>query len=414
MVIRHRCDLRLCAGLLALLIVNLPFSLMLQAQEEIDPTVQAIMNDIILTATADAQQGGLVATAQSMLTETAAAPDALGPAIDNSSLGVSPFRISNRINRNEVFRVAMSPDGNLVVGGTDSYDPNTEGSDFLAIWDANTGAVLQTFDVSRLPGEELSIHRNIVVWDLGFSPDGRLLAVALERQGSTDSFGDRSKILLWDVVNQNFSRVLNGTGNTNISDMAFSPDGTLLAVAQTDGSIRLWIVESATELALLSGHEARVRSILFSLDGRFLYSGSTDETIRVWDMTSGFEVAHLDAGEEIYDIAYFAPTGEIAFAGGSNRRGYIGLWNGQNGQAATRMVETENSREATVVRFSPDYSIAYFETRDLAAIDVATGEELFFISSGGDIHDVDISADGTKIAIGSDDGTVSVWSLVRQ
>lgn len=411
MSIRNRYFLLLGAGLFTLLIAYLSLGLFVQAQEEPDPTVQAIMNDIILTVTADAQQGGLVATAQAMLTATASAPEAPSAAIDNSTLAVSPFRISNRINSNAITRIAISPDGSIVVGGTDSYDPDTEGSDFLAIWDANSGELLHSFDSSRLP-TDMNLHGDITVWDLLFSPDGSLLAIALMGGGSPDEFGDRSKILIWDVTSQTFIRVFHGTGTAAIADMAFSPDGTLLASAQTDGSIRLWVAESAIELAILSGHAERVRAVEFSPDGRYLYSSSDDRTIRVWDMTSGLEVAQLDAGEAVLDIAVYNPTGEIAYIGGSNRSSYIGMWNGQTGQEATRIVEVDSSIEGSVIRFSPDYSIAYLETGDLSAIDMATGEELFFIASDGNIRDVSLSLDGMKVAVASG-VIVSVWSLVQ-
>ena len=78
-------------------------------------------------------------------------------------------------------------------------------------------------------------------------------------------------------------------GKGRINDIAYSPDGTRLAVA---GSIGIWLYDTAThqEIALLTGHTRSVGSVSFSPDGRTLASGSRDATIRLWDGVTG---AHL-------------------------------------------------------------------------------------------------------------------------
>ena len=69
-------------------------------------------------------------------------------------------------------------------------------------------------------------------------------------------------------------------------DIAYSPDGTRLAVAS---SIGIWLYDTAThqEVALLTGHTDDVISVAFSPDGSALASGSWDETVRLWDAVTG-------------------------------------------------------------------------------------------------------------------------------
>ena len=72
-------------------------------------------------------------------------------------------------------------------------------------------------------------------------------------------------------------------------NIAYSPDGTRLAVAS---SIGIWLYDTGTyqEVALLTGHTNRVYSVAFSPDGNTLASGggSQDMTsLRLWDVTTG-------------------------------------------------------------------------------------------------------------------------------
>jgi WD40 repeat protein len=78
-------------------------------------------------------------------------------------------------------------------------------------------------------------------------------------------------------------RVFEGSrSNTFFNSPAFSPDGSLIATGENDGSVRLWDRDSGKVLRRYMGHEATVHSVAFSDDGRKLASGSADGTARVW------------------------------------------------------------------------------------------------------------------------------------
>jgi WD40 repeat protein len=69
--------------------------------------------------------------------------------------------------------------------------------------------------------------------------------------------------------------------------VAWSPDGTRLAGAGVDGTVRIWDAASGRLLQTHSGHSGTVVSVAWSPDGTRLASGGWDRTVRIWDATSG-------------------------------------------------------------------------------------------------------------------------------
>lgn len=68
-----------------------------------------------------------------------------------------------------------------------------------------------------------------------------------------------------------------------VLQVQFSPNGTLVASAGADNSVRIWEVESG-EHRVLYGHRAPVFDVAFSADGSQLASGSGDSTVRLWSV----------------------------------------------------------------------------------------------------------------------------------
>ena len=70
----------------------------------------------------------------------------------------------------------------------------------------------------------------------------------------------------------------------NTGNIAYSPDGTRLAVVS---SIGIWLYDAVTyqEVALLTGHTGGVTSVAYSSDGNTLASGSSDGTVLLWAVT---------------------------------------------------------------------------------------------------------------------------------
>jgi WD40 repeat protein len=67
-----------------------------------------------------------------------------------------------------------------------------------------------------------------------------------------------------------------------VSEVAFSPDGELLATASDDGTARLCDMATGTSIRTLTGHSGYVFTVAFSPGGIVLATASEDKTVRLW------------------------------------------------------------------------------------------------------------------------------------
>ena len=115
--------------------------------------------------------------------------------------------------------------------------------------------------------------------DVAFSPDGKLLASAYA--DGTIRLGD-------PATGQLHGPVLRSTdSHTSANAVAFSPDGKLLASAYADGTVHLWNPATGQPAGppLQIGPDS-VNAVAFSPDGKLLASAYAD-AVRIWARAAG-------------------------------------------------------------------------------------------------------------------------------
>ena len=77
--------------------------------------------------------------------------------------------------------------------------------------------------------------------------------------------------------------------------VAVAPDGSWLATAGEDGSVRIWDPATGELRAVLTGHTGWVRALAVAPDGSWLATAGEDGSVRIWDPATGQERAALTA-----------------------------------------------------------------------------------------------------------------------
>jgi len=225
---------------------------------------------------------------------------------------------------------------------------------------------------------------------VAYSPDGTILAVA-------SAIG----IYLYDA--QTLDELDLIETDSEVLSVAFSPDGAILASGETDGAVRLRELDG-TLIDVWEGHESYVSGVVFSPDGTQLASVSFDTTARLWEVNTGELLATIATGDDIYTInsVAFSPDGNTLALGVMNysAQGSVQLWNvSRDSSTVNRMRTLEGLREQVrSIDFSSDGTILFAASVGAVSVwKVDTGEKLSEVPG----RIADLSSDGETLAVGT-------------
>jgi WD40 repeat protein len=299
------------------------------------------------------------------------------------------YSTTNRYGKIE--SLAFSPDGTRLgsgVSGGSNYIQNAATGTALASSASYTGFPLVS--------EDINAHS---------------LGVAFSSGGLFASGSEDGTLRVW---NSAYAQVwsTNTAQASNITSVAFSPDGTLLASASEDGTIMIWATNTWSCVQTLTGHTGGVTAVTFSPNGNLLASGGEDQTVRFWNAGSGTCLLTCTGHTDVVTSVAFSPDGSRLVSGSQDNT--IRIWSTASGSLLQTCGAHTDFIKAVAV--SPDGTICADASNDHTIQVRRMLDGLLLQTLPGNTGGVSAIAFGTNSSVlatggGPLDPTIKLWRI---
>ncbi len=237
--------------------------------------------------------------------------------------------------------------------------------------------------------------------------------IALDRKAEMLAVGDGSgQVILHSLTHGETIGTFTPAGES-VHDMAFSPDGTMLAVASGTDRLDLWRLDDGDRLdtPVTGSSESGVVSVAFQPDGALLALGHATGTVRLIESASllpvGLEVT--DHHDQLARLGYAADGSLLAAAGGSS----VTVWDAS--KLTTRLAQNTRLAPIRCVALSSDgawlaygYGGGKVVLRELGS---ERRETSLDAQNGSYVSSVAFSPDATLLAAAGGAGSVMIWRV---
>ena len=293
--------------------------------------------------------------------------------------------------------LCLSPDMKRILSAGKDYS--------IKLWDFKTKKCLHPFNL----GYPKSIKT------VCFSPDGNM---ALFGGGNT------FEMELWDLDDPEKEKIIRkyGEHSNDINEVCFSSDGKKALSGSSDGTIKLWNVDSGECEYTLEGHMSGVTSVCFSADDTKIISGGgncsvkmwgkkecVDSSVKVWDIKEIECVRSFKKHTKSIESVRFSPNALTILSGSCD--GTMKLYD----VSQRKVIHSFEGHSGPIysVCFNRDGSRAFSGSKDgtMKIWNTRTGACIRTFEAGGAVHSVCFSSKG--VLTGDSNGKIKLWRLPK-
>ena len=213
----------------------------------------------------------------------------------------SPDKPLTKFEQSGAARPTFSPDGTTIaIRPTGMVNLRAKIDGEVALMSASTGEVLKVLTGIRYNGIEITTKEGGITIFKGISAahPGDMSDIAFSPDGSTIAAAGNGDFIVWSASTGELLKEITGYTVEPKGNFAFSPDGTTLAFAK-DGVVELWSVATGKLLGKFIGVPTEVQRISFTPDG--------EKIVAVQSSASGSRFCLLDI-EKSFALMRMRPT----------------------------------------------------------------------------------------------------------
>jgi WD40 repeat protein len=351
-----------------------------------DPTM--IIAEVSETTTITSTSFPHTPTASSTATKPPPAPTI---AVATVTATPEPVEVDRSLSRKNIDQIEMLQVKEKLFGEIESFALSPDGLTAVIAPLGNPGAI---WDLQKDEMKQNLLGNNglpLKVKEVAFSPDGTLVA------GLVD-YGD---VWIWKAEDLSLAQRILGKSQS----MQFSPDSQKLAIHNYEELYaQIWDLANKTQTGQYI-QRSKIENLAFSTDSKFLWV-NTSLSLNIWRVLDGTQVNQLDNLElanGIYTI--ISPRNDLFYTNGR-------LWNVEDFSLAHTISEAQDPYPCASFSSSGEL-LAVCDGNQVILWDTSDGRLIKTIETSftSDILDLIFSSNGNELIIAAKDGSVEYWGV---
>jgi WD40 repeat protein len=195
-----------------------------------------------------------------------------------------------------------------------------------------------------------------------------------------------------------------------VNSIALSPNGKTVVSGSDDGKVRLWDVETGKVIQRWTGHTQGVTSVCWSAGGNRVVSGSNDGTARVWNAKAGERILKIKTRHKyVYTVKYSPNDTQIATGG------YVGgvkIWDVKTGELIATLKHDKYNTVLSLAWTPDGKKLITASKGPIKIFDTATWEQIATLEGHTHwVNAISLSRNNRLLASASGDHTARIWNL---